>query len=383
MISRTLFFLVAVLFSSISWPLDNTIRVLGVSTSAVDANADYKANAESALQYLVQGWNGSNMPGKAGVSITIVNGGVPVPLGSTITGSTLLQRMDAAEAIIKAQGVRYDHQADIVLIIDAFTGTTKCGHAQAPDGWVSTGETEFIPDANGLDTRGKNTSYFAIIDIRCSRWQYLAGHEFGHLLGGAHPVGFDAGPDFHPGLYDDSHAWVEYISLMGATREIFTLIATNRSCLDGPSLCVPNHRYSDNIVGWGNNSSENVRALVKTAKSVANYDNYIAPLKKPKNVSGFFTYCSDSVNTVAHHALSWKEGGSGVDIDEFEIWTEQPIGTGYNYDWSVDGSETDSSVYVYGAPARLKVRACVDGTCTGLSDSFYQAELYYCNQPGW
>ncbi|WP_323845811.1 hypothetical protein [Microbulbifer magnicolonia] len=156
-----------------------------------------------------------------GVTITLINGGVPVPLGTDFSGTTTLGHLQNAKTAIGNTNLRSQHQADIIIVYDSFV-YGACGVATS-DNWLrDDGLTTFVP-TNGLDLRRKDIDYVALVETRCADTPTLSAHEFGHLLGAAHHIEQSPPTTQHPGLYDDSHGWREKIVLppeIGGTIEI-------------------------------------------------------------------------------------------------------------------------------------------------------------------
>lgn len=377
-----LFFLMT---ATIGWSLDNTIRVLGVTTKSVN-NDVLRDAAKLSLSRVVDGWNSSGLPSKSGVTITLVNNGDLVPLDLFLTSSTVKGKAIQARDAVDNSGLRNLYQADIVFAYHNESlggGAGNCGFA-LQDNWIKTGGGNFTITEDGLDLTGRYLSYLATVNLDCYLTQFTSAHELGHLLGAAHIRGADGDFTNHPGLYPDSHAWIHSVeSQAGSTVLKHATLLVSQSHCTGERPCIFNTRYSDNAFTYGNESNQNVKALVKTAKSVANYHKFTGPLKKPGNVVGQFLWCPDPSAGTAHHSMTWDDGGGGIEPDEYQIWTEQPINTGYSYDWSVEGNETYTDLFVTGAAGRARVRACLDGICTGLSNTYYHADMYMCYQPGW
>lgn len=111
-----------------------------------------------------------------------------------------------------------------------------------------------------MDLRGQDDYYVAIVattNAICDNYDELAIHEFGHLLGAAHQV-----PQVPQGsgLYIDSNAYVRPGTGSFAGNDVRSLVSTLL-----PNAIQINEYSSD--VGTTNNR----RAIIKTAKSVANY----------------------------------------------------------------------------------------------------------------
>jgi hypothetical protein len=345
------------------------------------------------------------------VTVKLANGGSLESITSTTGGtwlSQLAQAQDVLEGQSQAQNLLNVHAADIVLF---FTPSISdaCGGAPQHNWGEPTNpifQDKFVPDGNGLDLRGQDIFYAGVVstELVCFRLE-LGLHEFGHLFGAGHPAG--AGhPDSTFYLFPDSRAireyylpWVNWQTIMGVSYTAET---------------------SMSFSGW-TGAANNIRALTKTALSLANYrtgtggappllaqcndgidndsngltdypndpgctsladdDESGAPpppppppppcnLSTPFNVTGQQIAACIPQPPWTHHSVGWSDVCPGATLF-YEVWYSQPDGQPYTFGWSVSPQSTNA--YVFGTHARVKVRACNAGSCSSLSSGSYLA----------
>ena len=260
-----------ILFSVSGKSAETEITILAVSTGGADIT-----DARTKMQYLKDTWDGYS-----GTSIKLINGGYPITLTTTTYTGSYNSQLSSAKNHPEWENYRNSWAADVVII---FTGRLSnagaCG-AAVQYHWndsITTAPNVF-DDArdgtiDGLDTYGKDDSYYAIVATgshnNCSTFDHIAAHEFGHLLGAGHTLFASDRGDY---LFTDSHAdyYEEFYSdpFVGSfTFGYYTIVAERdpSDCFEAPRNipCFVNHEYS-NISGDKNNE----RALNKTAKSVA------------------------------------------------------------------------------------------------------------------
>jgi hypothetical protein len=66
----------------------------------------------------------------------------------------------------------------------------------------------------------------------------------------------------------------------------------------------------------------------------------------------------------SHYIMTWGDS-CPTETDYYQIWKEQPVGSGYVPGWTAPGPFSD--VYVTGADANVRAQACKGAQCSALS----------------
>ncbi|MEO1542401.1 MAG: hypothetical protein AAFR75_00030 [Pseudomonadota bacterium] len=294
--------------------------------------------ASMSLQKLKQTWDDSDISG--GVTITLVNGAAPIPVGGATSGDYNSQVLSQPTSQIRA--LRDTHQADIVIFFFS-AGGNQCGSVSVPR-WTQTilgaPPPMFVP-TNGLDTRGWFDSYLANVNTAsggpCANDQ-IAAHEFGHLLGGGHA---DLPPftTFDPWLFPDSRAYVYtetitggsqnnpeftivgYKTALASDRPLGCALTLNKSCANWIA------EYSTNAPDLGNDDRENALTLSTTGLSVANYWRQTGGGGGP--LPSFDSECTDGVDNDGDGAIDFPlDTGCSSILDDDETDTDTGSGGG-------------------------------------------------------
>lgn len=343
-------------------------HVLGVALPGANVS-----KAATQLQTLANNWSAAG----TSTTVTLANAGIPVPAVSAPTsgsGPTILAAARAALIAMGAASPREIYSADVVIFFVGGVITGSCGYAETK--WRDPLPNEFTPGANGLDLLAAdgNTSsagWAAVVttEVGCDPYPEVALHEFGHLLGAGHYE-----PVRNPShwLYYDSlaYAFAQFISWpVNGWVAARTIMATPAAtpCLAAPNGCAQTMTFS-NLVA----SRDNVRTLATTAQSVANYRVTAPPscsITRPDDLVGTLTgICTPWPWT--RHFMNWDDDCPEETII-YDVFGSQPVGSPYQYGWSTALRATE--VYVYGANANMKVRACNAGQCSPLSSETYLA----------
>ena len=182
-------------------------------------------------------------------------------------------------------------------------------------------------------------------------------------------------------------------------------------CQTNP-ICANSVLYSDRSAFYNNPSRRNTDAIDMTAVSVAHYregmpqiavaescfDGYdndgdggtdaedpdcagtyteLPPppspppvcdsLTKPFHLNAFLVAQCNIIYgiTFSHYRVFWKHHCTGG-VDYYQIWKEQPVGSGYVFGWTEFNNQTDA--VIQGSPGRIKVTSCGPAGCSFLSD---------------
>jgi len=342
--------------------VETNITILGVRFN--NSNAP---RAQVLMDRVATSW-----PTSTGTTITLANGGSPLYVPTTLSGSTEVEKMDSAKLIAYGLNLRNVHAADVIFFFtDAMVAQDNpnqgiCGWAPQ-DNWTASGGTPPVfddPDSDGIDLAGSEHSYAAIMDssAACSSNLTLSLHEFGHLFGGGHE---DTGG--HDYLYPDSFA---YLIWNPWPYEFYIRSNLHRSYWVGENWW----QYSDYA-----GVADNMRALNRTALSVANYRAlYDLPPSPPPYPPPPPSGCSLSTPayitqtliahcdppTYSHYFLTWGDSCPSQ-TSYYQLWVEQPVGTGYLPDSTTSVPYTHA--WVSGASGRVRVQACNGGGCSALS----------------
>lgn len=289
-----------------------------------------------------------------------------------------------------------------------------CGFAPQ-DNWAPPGGEGGVfvdPDLDGLDLRGRDDEpgspgyYVALVaaGTDCLN-EWTTAHEFGHLFGAGHyDVPPHLSPDSDPWLFSDSRARGHkmrrnpLVGRVTAVAEVFPSF-----CEETPQGCIHDAKYSALAVEDRNN----VRAINKTARSVANYmrgvpedvtaeicddgidnngdnltdaedpdctdgDESGPPPSPPStcdstvppiNVYGYLVRaCADpEFPGWSHYRIDWQHPCPS-EVDYYELWFSQPDGVDYDPGWIIFRSQTDA--LVDGAEARMRIKSCGSSGCS-------------------
>ena len=365
--------------ASLGHAVETTITVLGVAMP--DANY---TKATSQLATIAQHW-----PTATGTTIAIANyAGLPA-LIPVINTNNMAVDLTAAAAFIEAGiSMRDAFHADIVIVFGGnYSGI--CGYAPALY-WMDPSPPikGFVP-TQGLDLRGANgigpaatgRGWIDMVATKggCNSVTDLTLHEFGHLFGGGHKYDAPGGLSW---LNPDSHAWALSIYLPPPINQWFasrTNIAEDLGPPDCQVPCNPVNAYSG-VPG----TNDNLVTLTQTAVSVANYRVTPPPTcqvetSPPDDLSGYLIgICFPPPWTA--HLIQW-DGQCAADTSWYEGWASQPIPQPYAYEWSTTAEF--SGVFVHGASANVKVKACNSDACSNLSSDTYFAGSFCIEDPTW
>jgi hypothetical protein len=375
---RTILVALALLCSTLAHAQQETaIKVLGVYVDGLALNADVMAVQ---LQNITTAWVQSGLPAASLTTIELLNAGRAVPVSYPNMPTQMLPMMLEAHTKRPLQELRTRWEADVIILFRN-AAPDACGYGQRY--WV---DGDFNPLADGvndgLDLRFRDQWYIAIVSTeQCD--STTAAHEFGHLLGGGHIV-------THNRLYPDARAH---------------LVRTDQFCTNpnDPNDCTPLYvttalgspddfgagasasavlQYSRPGGQFGNAEHNNVRTLVTTARSVANYFGYPANggivLRPPINLVGVHYGC---VGGATRNDLYWQnDPASNVVVDRYEVWYSQPITTVYKYGWTA--YVPYETTLVAGATARARLKACSGAACSLISSAYYDAVPLTCTGGG-
>jgi len=357
----TLIVLLSFLVCSPVFAIDNKIRVLGVIPTSVPSSAI--GHITNHMQAIANIWNGSIRT--TGVTIELVNAGLPVPLLLPLAGTTpqiLALAIPAVNTVLPGatQSLRDQNYADIVIVF--YDGTSDfCGQADT-GAWWGPGSTFVGTGTNNLDLRSQETSAVAVVNIACPT--YISAHETGHLLGGGHF--YATAPS--PALNDDSKGVVisDFVEIMGSTYGVHarSSVTNSDSCdSQNPLPCVVDPAYSA-LLGFSN-----MKAFDQTALSVANYRTEPPPLVlvPPIQVSGYLVgHCAPPPFSM--HNMSWEEGGSTAEVTYYLVeGAFYPGGAAVN-SWT--SSYEGSLVYPTGTSFYVSARACNSSACSARSSTY-------------
>ena len=343
------------------------IRVLSTFQSGADPT-EMLAQV-NAIQTVINMSGGSSY-----VQIDLVNGGVPMLLTGSTWGGNAEVMYNNTDIGTNVLSLRNQHAADLaVVFVPAIPNA--CGAAGAYH-WVPNGD--LIP-ATGPDHRGKEDAYILLISTEdnCTDAQpYLTAHEFGHAMGMAHDVTLLSGG---PGI--NSNARADYLDSTASRAGEYTVVASNPRGYGpaGVSNCdvlencdaLPQFSNSstDSPSPYGNGLN-NTNVLPVTNDSVATYRNPVPScgLSVPAPVWGDDGEpCAPEPWT--KHLVEWDDYCPEV-TQSFQIWAQQPANYwssfGYTYRWTIAAPQEWDYVFVTGADAYLKLKACADGFCTTL-----------------
>jgi len=327
-----------------------------------------------------------------------------------------------APVIPGAPSLREIWAADITLLLtdEASVQTTQgtlpiCGLADggAIGIWLGAGRS-FQPDSEGVDLRGSEDAWFALVAtaasaVPCNLLKNGSAHEIGHLMGGGHWATPNPGtePLNSNGRADRKLVYQTFPSYG---------IQTARTALSGPNACVsfsncPEVTTYSSPSFYGISSRQNVQTIAQTAKSVANYyrgDPIPSPAVPqcsdgmdndgdggidsadpdcdgptdedetgpppppmppscnpisfpPTNVSASLAQVCDPSLTFSTYRLRWKDACPG---DNYLIEANQGAGTftvGTVFGFS-------ANLIISGSPGAITVRSCVGFSCSVQSN---------------
>ena len=416
--------------------IDNKIRILLVG----DLQYTDPAKIEARKEFLQETWDNSS--NTAGISIEFANNGNPIEFelpfpNSMLTGDANNQiklldefanyKVDPSDP--DSVSWRTYFSADVVI---GFTNLVVgfCGYAPQPY-WIGP-SPQFIPDPDpvnvGMDLRGaKNVDgligYIALVSLDdlyypCDEFDWTAAHEVGHLLGAGH---YDNAPAGESWLYSDSRADVNVVTIPGifghdVVHVMMTGVGNSLSTVCNQATsggCFRVTEYSS-AAYYGDPNRNNLRAINKTAQSVANYvrgepavpvdmctdgldndgDGFVDSADAecnsgasesppppsppvncdstvvPTNVEGFLVQvCAAGYpGTPTQYRIQWSHG-CPQEVSQFEVWYSQPDGAPYIFGWSTTSPFTDA--LVEGASARARIRSCGLAGCSALSSSSF------------
>lgn len=336
----------------------------GVSTSNVVAQM-------SAIQTVF-----GNTPGLGGLSITLVNGGVPYVLSSALTGSTKELKRISARNSTSLNTLRNNHDADLVVVYtDDLFGS--CGYAgiTAVHNWSGAGAAV----VGNPDLRQAEDYFVALVSETCT-WNRVAAHEVGHLFGAGHQRAAGAGTR---GLFTDSRGdFNEPDPVATYTGDWTVMINSSMPLGCHPAWCTEIQSFSH--PGTSTNTPFN-----------ANFDNYLAVLATFSSVAAFREpptcgitppiFVTGSIQDICwgnegwtKHKMLWLDTCPSA-TDFYKTYAQQPPGDPSGYDDFVDtvfAPIQQSIFFVIGANANMKVKACEGGNCSALSSSWYLAQFH-------
>lgn len=323
---------IAWIFSFPALAQDTDIRVLGLYLSPIEDFND----AKQALATIPSAWNNTSVGGLTPTSITLVNGGNPLPLYSVPSGLSANATIQNLYISGELNQARMFHAADVVVVfvgpIMALGFMGVCGIAPNPN-WISDlGLGTFIPTSSGLlDLRGASNAYIAAVSTdsaSCDNRADVAAHEFGHLLGAGHYK--DDRSDGHSWLFTDSHASFRVIydpvfGIFPATIN-FTVMGNiglsddcNAATTGWSNLpCQVDVRYSTGASPFGSSTRNNRGALRATGRSVANY------LTGVGSGNGGATQCADGVDNDSDGQTDINDADCPNQADNQESGTSGP-----------------------------------------------------------
>ena len=172
---RSLILTIFLLFNSVNlWSLDQHINILPVYTTTAGSSTQVMKMMD-ALDYFEGVLQNSDI-------LLPANAASPMPLNMTLSGD-IIQQYEQAEGAQALIDIRNSNGADLVVVFTS-NATGDCGIAPN-EYWINSAiPTVFIPNAQGLDLRGKDDGYIAVVDIGCD--VDVTAHELGHLFGAGH-----------------------------------------------------------------------------------------------------------------------------------------------------------------------------------------------------
>lgn len=359
---KRIFGLLLLFIMQSSHAVDTTVRVLGIhptGTGGVPGTMVYH------IQSMDEAWRATGLHTSSGVSVQLLNGGVPIEADLSTLPTLLRDTPRWAATHPPVVQLRDQYAADVVVV---FTDASDlCGAVQG--GFIN---GNFLP-TNGVDLRYKDISHVIAISTDQICWGPTGAHEFGHVFGGGHVA---ASMQDNPRLYPDSRAYVRLVEGDWYPYNLATALGAHGECTPHPttSLCFFELRYSNNSPQAGNGDQQNARTLRLTALSVANYYQVDPPgpepiLNPPVNVHGFNLGCNAANET--RHDIYWSpHPATNVEVTEYQIWYSQPPDQLSVYGWSLPAYQEFDDAYVFGADAQVTIRACTTERCSADSASY-------------
>lgn len=389
---------------------DKDIRILAVASPGTST-----VGVLEQLDFLTAKWPGSN-----GVTVSLANGGVPIPLSQVLTGGGLAQ-LNQAVSDPAWDALRTTWGADLMIVFSpSISGQGACGRAVQIN-WTSIDDPipgNFIanPLTMDLDLRGAVDSYYAISEVSAGCPTLTAAHEMAHLLGSGHTKSVAAGKY----LTSTSHAAVSLATRRGVTMGNKTIAAQGANppeCVAEQVECGYIFVYS-NGVALGGDDGDTEGTFEITALSVANYINGAGGSNGGGGGGGALPECNDGIDNDGDGFVDYGSdpdcasfsdddeddtsgGGGGCSLQSpssltavfvgacapypttqyslfwtdtcpsatsyYEVYKEQPIGSGFVFGWQ--SFVPSSPVFINGPPGKLRVRSCSLSSCSGYSNT--------------
>lgn len=298
----------------------------------------------------------------------------------------------------------------------------SCGFAFSPLWSGPTAQFQVTPGTiPPVDLRGQNQYYVAVVatESPCNYSLFdvdTAAHELGHILGAGHYEDDPSNPSdpTQTGLFPNSRSDTKIANYYWTYLRSRTVMGSDADsvCQSGPT-CANAVVFSDRSSFWNNPNRRNTDAIDQTALSVAYYrtgvpeigvaescfDGYDndgdgqedgmdpdcnstlteAPppppppancdsLSKPYNLMAFLVAQCNVINgiTWSHYRVFYEHHCFPESVDNFEVWKEIPVGSGYIFGWRTFLNSADA--LIEGGPGRIKVKACGSAGCSDLSD---------------